>query len=85
MLAHLLRGTSMEFCGANKAALALMVVQESRILELSIFKTLEDNLRKVDFSKVLLDVRTIADEADSQLKQQILGYMSSKPAKSAAG
>jgi DNA-binding response OmpR family regulator len=63
---------------------AAMVVEESRILQLSIFKTLQDNLRSVDFSKVLVDVRTIADEVDSQLKQQILGYMSAKPAKSAA-
>ena len=63
---------------------AAMVVEESRILQLSIFKTLQDNLRSVDFSKVLLDVKSIADEVDSQLKQQILGYMSSKTAKSAA-
>jgi DNA-binding response OmpR family regulator len=63
---------------------AAMVVEESRILQLSIFKTLQDNLRSVDFSKVLLDVKTIADEVDSQLKQQILGYMSLEPAKSAA-
>jgi DNA-binding NarL/FixJ family response regulator len=60
------------------------VVEESRILQLTIFKTLQDNLRSVDFSKVLLDVRTIRDEVDSQLKQQILGAMSSKSAKSAA-
>jgi len=63
---------------------AAMVVEESRILQLSIFKTLQDNLHSVDFSQVLLDVRTIADEVDSQLKQQILGYMSFKSAKSAA-
>jgi DNA-binding response OmpR family regulator len=63
---------------------AAMVVEESRILQLNIFKTLQDNLRSVDFSKVLLDVRTIADEVDSQLKQQILGHMSSRPARSAA-
>jgi DNA-binding response OmpR family regulator len=63
---------------------AVMVVEESRILLLSIFKTLQDNLRSVDISKVLLDVRAIADEVDSQLKQQILGYMSCKSAKSAA-
>lgn len=63
---------------------AAMVVEESRILQLSIFKTLQDNLRSVDFSKVLLDVRIIADEVDSQLKQAILGYMSFKSAKSAA-
>jgi len=63
---------------------AAMMVEESRLLQLSIFRTLQDNLRSVDFSKVLLDVRTIADEVDSQLKQQILCYMSSKSAKSAA-
>ena len=62
---------------------AAMVVEESRILQISIFKTLQDNLHSVDFSKVLLDVRTIADEVDSQLKQAILGYMGSKSAKSA--
>jgi DNA-binding response OmpR family regulator len=63
---------------------AAMMVEESRILQVSIFKTLQDNLRSVDFSKVLLEVRTIADEVDCQLKQQILGYMSSRSAKSAA-
>jgi hypothetical protein len=29
----------------------------------------------VDFSTVLLDVMTIADEVDSQLKQSMLGFM----------
>jgi CheY-like chemotaxis protein len=62
---------------------AAMVVEESRILQLSIFKTLQDNLRSGDFSKVLLDVRTIADEVDSQLKQAILGFTNSKSAKAA--
>jgi ActR/RegA family two-component response regulator len=59
---------------------AAMMIEESRILQASIFKTLQDNLRTVDFSKVLLDVRTIADEVDSQLKQAILGHMSFKSA-----
>jgi hypothetical protein len=31
-------------------------------LEVSIFSTLNNNLRSLDFSKVLLDVATIADE-----------------------
>ncbi len=53
---------------------AAMVVEESRILQVSIFKTLQNNLDKVDFSKVLLDVITIADEVDSQLKQAMLSY-----------
>jgi CheY-like chemotaxis protein len=53
---------------------APMVVQESRVLQVSIFSTLQDNLRSVDFSKVLLDVVTIADEVDSQLKQAIATF-----------
>ena len=54
---------------------AAMMVEESRILQVSIFNTLENNLSKVDFSKVLLDVMTIADEVDSQLKQAMLSYV----------
>ena len=52
-----------------------MVVEESRILQVSIFNTLQNNLPVVDFSKVLLDVMTIADEVDSQLKQAMLSYI----------
>src|ERR1700733_4898519 len=58
---------------------AAMVVEESRILQVSIFNTLQNNLDKVDFSKVLRDVITIADEVDSQLKQAILSYSMSGP------
>jgi len=54
---------------------AAMVVEESRILQVSIFHTLQNNLRRVDFSKVLLDVITIADEVDSQLKQAMFSYV----------
>jgi hypothetical protein len=61
-----------------------MVVEESRILQVSIFNTLQNNLRRVDFSKVLLDVITIADEVDSQLKQAMLSYVESRPSWSAA-
>jgi hypothetical protein len=56
---------------------ATMVVEESRILQVSIFSTLQRNLRSVDFSKVLGDVVTIADEVDSQLKQAMLSYVTS--------
>src|SRR6266481_8980391 len=52
-----------------------MVVEESRILQVSIFRTLQRNLRSVDFSKVLLDVVTIADEVDSQLKQALISFI----------
>ncbi|MHB8499917.1 MAG: response regulator [Candidatus Acidiferrales bacterium] len=61
-----------------------MVVEESRILQVSIFNTLQDNLGSVDFSTVLLDVMAIADEVDSQLKQAMLGFMETAPAKSAS-
>jgi hypothetical protein len=52
-----------------------MIVEESRILQVSIFQTLQNNLTTVDFSSVLLDVMTIADEVDSQLKQTISSFM----------
>ncbi len=61
-----------------------MLVEESRILQVSIFNTLQTNLGSVDFSTVLLDVMTIADEVDSQLKQTMLGYMEPLPAKAAS-
>jgi DNA-binding response OmpR family regulator len=61
-----------------------MVVEESRILQVSIFNTLQNNLGSVDFSTVLLDVMTIADEVDSQLKQAMLGFMEATAAKSAS-
>ena len=53
---------------------AAMMVEESRILQVSIFNTLQQNLSRVDFSKVLFDVITIADEVDSQLKQAMVSY-----------
>lgn len=58
---------------------AAMVVEESRILQVSIFSTLQSNIRRVDFSKVLLDVVTIADEVDSQLKQAMFSYVEPRP------
>jgi two-component system chemotaxis response regulator CheY len=58
---------------------AAMVVEESRILQVSIFNTLQNNLPKVDFSKVLRDVITIADEVDSQLKQAMFSYVEPRP------
>jgi DNA-binding response OmpR family regulator len=54
---------------------AAMMVEESRILQVSIFRTLQNHLSSVDFSHVLLDVMTIADEVDSQLKQAMLSFV----------
>jgi CheY-like chemotaxis protein len=58
---------------------AAMLVEESRILQVSIFRTLQNNLSSVDFSQVLLDVMTIADEVDSQLKQAMLSFVKPEP------
>ena len=52
-----------------------MVVEESRLLQVSIFTTLHKNTNHLEYSKLLPDVVTIADEVDAQLKQQMLHYM----------
>jgi YesN/AraC family two-component response regulator len=54
-----------------------MMIEESRILQVSIFNTLQTNLSVVDFSLLLIDVMTIADEVDSQLKQTIVSFSES--------
>jgi hypothetical protein len=52
-----------------------MVVEESRLLQVSIFTILHKNTNHLDYIKLLPDVVTIADEVDAQLKQQMLHYM----------
>src|SRR6185437_3392641 len=54
---------------------AAMMVEESRMLQVSIFQTLQDNLHRVDFSLLLVGVMAIADEVDSQLAQAMSGYV----------
>jgi DNA-binding response OmpR family regulator len=54
---------------------AAMLVHESRILQVTIFGTLQINLESLDFSLVLPDVMTIADEVDAQLTQSMDSYM----------
>jgi hypothetical protein len=64
--------------GQNKppkwATLQCQNQEESRILQVSIFETLQNNLSTVDFSLLMLDVVAIADEVDSQLKQTIISF-----------
>jgi len=52
-----------------------MLVHESRILQVTIFGTLQNNLNSLDFSLLLPDVMTIADEVDAQLTQSMDSYM----------
>jgi len=54
---------------------AAMMVEESRILQVTIFQTLQKNLGTIDFSVLLLGVMTIADEVDSQLSQAMKSYI----------
>jgi CheY-like chemotaxis protein len=55
---------------------AAMMVEESRMLQVSIFQMLQDNLPRVDFSLLLVGVMAIADEVDSQLAQAMSSYVS---------
>jgi ActR/RegA family two-component response regulator/uncharacterized protein YejL (UPF0352 family) len=54
---------------------AAMMVEESHILQVSVFNTLQKNLANIDFSVVLIGVMTIADEIDSQLGQAMRSYL----------
>ena len=54
---------------------AAMMVEESRILQVCIFHTLEKSLASIDFSVLLSHVMTIADEVDSQLRQAMECYV----------
>jgi CheY-like chemotaxis protein len=53
---------------------AAMLVEESRMLQVSIFNTLQNNLANIDYSVLLIGVMTIADEIDFQLSQAIESY-----------
>jgi hypothetical protein len=51
-----------------------MLIHESRILQVTIFGTLHQNLATLDFRLLLPDVMTIADEVDSQLTQTMESF-----------
>jgi hypothetical protein len=51
-----------------------VLVEESRLLQVSIFHTLQNNLVNIDYSVLLIGVMTIADEIDFQLSQAIESY-----------
>jgi CheY-like chemotaxis protein len=64
--------------GLNRRRLgysAAMLVEESRILQVTIFQTLQNNLANIDFSLLLIGVITIADEVDSQLSQAMASFI----------
>jgi hypothetical protein len=57
-----------------------MAVEESRLLQVSIFTTLQNNVKQLEFSQLLPDIVTIADEVDAQLKEQMLRFMAADAA-----
>jgi len=62
-----------------------MAVEESRLLQVSIFTTLHNNVKQLEFSALLPDIVTIADEVDAQLKEQMLRFMAADAAEKAKG
>jgi RsbRD-like negative regulator of sigma factor len=60
-----------------------MMVEESRLLQISIFTTLHNNVTQLEFDALLPDVVTIADEVDAQLKEQMLRFMAADAAEKA--
>jgi hypothetical protein len=59
---------------------ASMLVEESRIFQVSTFSTLQLHQSELDQSEVLLDVMTIADEADRQLTETVRSFMTARAA-----
>ena len=57
-----------------------MAVEESRLLQVTIFSILHKDVKVLDFNVLLPDVVTIADEVDAQLKQQMLRFMAADAA-----
>jgi hypothetical protein len=54
---------------------AAMLVEESRMLQVSIFLTLHNNVHRMDANLLLLSVMTIADEIDSQLAEAMTSFI----------
>jgi hypothetical protein len=66
---------------AQQGYTVAMAVEESRLLQVSIFTMLHRSQDHLEFAKVLPAVVTIADEVDAQLKEQMLRFMASDAAK----
>jgi hypothetical protein len=61
-----------------------MLIHESRILQVTIFGTLHENLSTLDFDLLLPDVMIIADEVDAQLTQTMDAFANAGPKSTAA-
>jgi CheY-like chemotaxis protein len=54
---------------------AAMLVEESRLLQLSVFEMLQTNLANIDVRSLLMSVMVIADEIDGQLSQAMTSFL----------
>jgi hypothetical protein len=62
-----------------------MLIEESRLLQVSIFTTLHENVKNLEFSTLLPNIVTIADEVDAQLKQQMKSFKAADSVEKAKG
>jgi hypothetical protein len=69
---------------AQQGYTVAMAVEESRLLQVSIFTMLHKSQSHLEFETVLPAVVVIADEVDAQLKQQMLRFMAADAAKATA-
>jgi hypothetical protein len=63
---------------------ASMLIEESRVFQVSTFSTLHVHQSELDQNQVLLDVMVIADEVDAQLMETVRSLMGTQPAEAAA-
>jgi hypothetical protein len=61
-----------------------MVVEESRVFEVTVFHTLHLHQSELDKENVLLAIAAIADEADAQLTETVCNLVGTKRARPAA-
>jgi hypothetical protein len=60
-----------------------MLIEESRLLQVSIFTTLHNNVKNLEFSTLLPNIVTIADEVDAQLREQLKHFKAADTAENA--
>jgi hypothetical protein len=62
-----------------------MLIEESRLLQVSIFTMLHNNVKNLEFSTLLPNIVTIADEVDAQLREQMKHFKVADAAEKAKG
>jgi hypothetical protein len=62
-----------------------MTVEESRLLQVTVFSTLHKNVKNLEFGVLLPDIVTIADEVDAQLKEQLVCFLATDSTKGIPG